>query len=54
LLKIDDESQSRGIAIIDLDSMKYFRLLRKAENAIEIDENLIKKTTLILENKLPG
>lgn len=53
LFKIDDESDSRGIAYFEVDSLPFLKGLRKTTHAIAIDQQLLYKLQALLTESLP-
>ena len=44
IFKIDDESNSRGIAYLPIDNIAFLKNLRKMNISIEINQDLLNKT----------
>lgn len=54
VFKIDDEFNGRGIAWFSVNSIGFFKELRKSAEKIEISEGLLSKIKIILEQMLPN
>jgi hypothetical protein len=50
---MDDENLGRGLAYLDVNSIKYLRSIRKIYGEIEINNEFLQKITDILTKKLP-
>jgi hypothetical protein len=53
MFKIDDETNSRGIAYFNVDSIAFLKNLRKNAASFEIDQAMLYKLQTILTEKLP-